>query len=81
MFLEHGEWPEVEPLQRFLHQSSIRTVDVRAVADSKPSIPGQLAPAFRPSIILGCRYLLHMPEAQGVLNLTVRTTPIAVGSI
>jgi hypothetical protein len=78
LFMDSGQWPEVEPLQRFLHQSSIRTIDVRAVADSKPSIPGQLAPAFRPSIILGCRYLLQMPVAQGLLNLTVRATQIAL---
>lgn len=78
LFLDSGQWPEVEYLQRFLHQSSVRSVDVRAVANSKPSVPGQLVPAFRPSIILGSRYLLQVPEAQGLLNLTVRATEVAV---
>jgi nucleoside 2-deoxyribosyltransferase-like protein len=77
-FLEDGKWPEVEELQRFLHQSGVRSIDVRAVADSKPSVPGQMASGFRPSIVLGARYLLGLPEAQPMLSLIVKATALAV---
>jgi hypothetical protein len=78
MFMDQGKWPEVDDLQRFLHQSSIRSVDVRAAANSKPSVPGQLTPAYRPNIVLGSRYLLGLPEAQEMLALLIRATRQAI---
>ncbi len=77
-FLEHGKWPEVEQLQRALHQTGHRDIDVRAVADSKPSLPGQLMIPVRPAITLGARYLLQEPEAQSMLGLIVKATELAV---
>jgi Nucleoside 2-deoxyribosyltransferase len=77
-FLESGEWPSLTALQRFLHQSSIRSVDVRAVLRSKPALPGQLIAPLQETFILGCRHLLALPEARGLLDLTVRATQIAV---
>ncbi len=78
LFMETGEWPGVDRLQRLLHQQGVRSIDVRATANSKPAMPGQLVPAFQPSIILGSRHLLNVPAARGLLELTVRATQIAV---
>jgi hypothetical protein len=78
MFMDDGTWPEVQVLQRFLRQSSVNSIDVRAVIDSKPALPGQLVAPLSGSVILGCRYLLPIIQARGLLDLTVRTTQIAV---
>jgi len=77
-FLENGEWPDVRWLQRYLHQASIRSVDVAAVANAKPTIPGQLVAPLNQTITLGCRHLLRLPVARGMLDLTVRATQLAV---
>lgn len=77
-FIEHGTWPEVGVLQRQLHQSGERALDVQAVADAKPTIPGQLALRPSPSLTLGCRHLLGLPEARPILNLVVAVTQQAV---
>ena len=51
-FMRTGEWPTIPALRRYLFQANVRNVDVQAIADSKPQIPGQLALAHQERLIL-----------------------------
>jgi hypothetical protein len=77
-FLKHYEWPEVGPLQHAIYQTGDRTTDVREIANARPTIPGQFALAVKPTIPLGARHLLRIPEARTLLTVTVAATQQAV---
>src|ERR1700692_1341525 len=70
-FIESGEWPEIGPLRRLLFQTGVKTIDVQAVANAKPTPPGQLATAIRDRIVLNTRHLLQMPAAANLLDMLV----------
>lgn len=77
-FLDKGEWPKVEALQRHLFQSSVQSIDVQAVANAKPLVPGQLTMAVPERLTLGARHLLGMQRARPLLELLVAATARAV---
>lgn len=77
-FLNHEDWPDVGPLQHSMYQRSPRITNVQEVANARPAFPGQFAPAIAQGIRLGARHLLKIPEAQYLLNSTVRAAQAAV---
>lgn len=77
-FLNHEEWPDVGPLQHAMYQRTPRITNVQEVANARPAIPGQFAPAFAQKIWLGARHLLKIPEAQYLLASTVVVAQAAV---
>jgi hypothetical protein len=77
-FLQEGGWPSVSALRRHLARGNVTTIDVQAIADAKPLVPGQATPVRREHISLGVRHLLGWPEAGPLLDLVVKVTQAAV---
>jgi hypothetical protein len=77
-FLDHNEWPKVEPLQRTLYRTGDRETKVREIANARPSIPGQTNFGVNPVIQLSARHLIRIPAAQNLLEATVVATVAAV---
>ena len=79
-FLQTGESPLVNDVRRELFRLNVNNFDIQAVADTKPRVPGQLAPVHQDHISLGARYLLDVPAAAPILGLLVDATLEAVSA-
>jgi len=77
-FREHKEWPRIADLRRRLFCSNDQSVDPQGIADTKPTIPGQLSVAHQELLTLGARHLLDLPSARPLLELLVAATRRAV---
>lgn len=76
-FSEHHEWPEVRRLQRRYVQAG-RRLDVQAIVDEKPAVPGQPRLLHEQHVVVGARHLLDCAAAQPMLSLLVAITDLAV---
>lgn len=77
-FLDKGDWPEIEPFQRYLYQRlEDEPVDVRVIAAAKPQIPTLRSP-LPSNISLQSRHLIYLPKAAPLLRLATSATEAAV---
>lgn len=77
-FIREGAWPKVSELKRYLFQSSVSSVDVQAIANSKPHIPGQLHLPHQEYLTLGARHVFELPAAADLMDLLVVATQLSV---
>ncbi len=67
-FVETGEWPKTTDLRR--HFAIIRQeVDVQAVANARPSFPGEMRGVFQQDLSMSIRQLRYLPAAQILVNV------------
>jgi predicted nucleotide-binding protein len=67
-FMETGEWPKTSELRR--HFAVLRQdIDVQAVANTRPSFPGELRGVFQQDVSMSIRQLRYLPRAQMLVNI------------
>lgn len=68
IFLEIGEWPKVDDLDRLL-ASRYQDVDVQDIVDSKPHVPGEARQYHQSYLTLAIRHLRYVPRATPLLYI------------
>lgn len=75
-FMRSGEWPKVSELQR-LFATRYQDLDVQAVADSKPKVPGETRAVYQESLTLAIRHLRYLPTAQPMIQICLTAARVA----